>query len=493
MKTTISVLAIGACLGLSGCDNLSNKATPERLDTLRREGVDEKKRQQAEANLAKTLDRANSIAGLNADLGGSTVGNPQTMPLNTLLRASLEHNPDISRAVQGINKADAQRLRAVFGYLPQLSYALTQSDVTTEVVSSDNEVFELGSATYPVEMGMLELRQPLIDMSRVYGIKLASTARTASEVRYLAAVQAALYETFDAYLIGVQSQLKMDELDRRAQSLGRQAGAESALAETGLADETAQRSLLTEQAQAESDLSIETTRYNEALARLAYLSGQAVSGVQPVSVPAGIRGTERRIPLQSALEAAQKNNPEMLVTAIGVVQSDLGRKQALAADFGPVLDFFMTMEDESREGSRFGGGSVTAETITGLRVTLPIFNARGDGLRTLDANVDLRGAVVDYHATRRKLETDISMTLERMKQLSHAIDRLSSASAAASANLQAEQTRFANGESSELAVLARERLAGEMRMEAEVQKVEYLRSWVKLQYLTGAMSVDVLG
>ncbi|PTE23453.1 hypothetical protein C5F48_01695 [Cereibacter changlensis JA139] len=492
-RRTISLLAVGACLGLAGCDGMSNKATPERLGKLVDNGLPEDTRAKADERFDKTMSRANSIAGLNEALGGDAVGNAAPRPLGELLRAALEHNPDIGRAAQDINRADAQRMRAIFGYLPQISANYVSSTVETTVVASDNGVFEKGTATYPVTTLTLELKQPLIDMSRVYGIQLGRTARTASEARYIASVQKALYETFDAYLLASQSKMKMDELGRRSASLRAQAGAEASLSESGLANETSRRSILSEQAQAESDRAIETTRYVEALSRLAYLTGTAISDVQPVAVPNGVLGTEQRLSPEAAKEAARRNNAELLTIAMSVVQADLTRKQAIAADFAPVVDLFMRMETETREGSRFGGGSETEETTTGVRLTLPIFNARGDGLRTLDANVDLRASIVDFHATRRQVDTETLMTLERMKQLSSAIGRLSQAYNSANANVRTERDRLETGESNNLILAARERQAGEFKMELEVQRIEYLRAWVRLQFLTGAMSKNVLG
>ncbi|MCL4069184.1 TolC family protein [Pseudomonas sp. GX19020] len=491
-KGAISLLALVAGFGLAACDGMSNKATPERLDGLVTNGVDGKKREKAEGAFDKAMARANSIAGLNEALGGDATMNAGAVPLNTLLEAALEHNSDLGRAAQDINRADAQRMRAIFGYLPQLSLNYTSSTVDTTVVSSDNQVFELGTANYPVTTMYVEMRQPLIDMSRIYGIKLGSTARTAAEVRYIATAQKVLFETFDAYLVASQSKAKITELKARAESLRRQSSAESVLTDAGLANDTSRRAILTEQARAESDLAIETTRYAEALSRLSWLTGTAISDVQKVDVPGSIMGSERNVTAEAAKEAARKNNPELLSIAIGVVQADLARKQAIAADFGPVVDLFMTMETETREGSRFGGGSETEETTTGVRVTLPIFNARGDGLRTLDANVDLRAAIVDFHASRRQVDTETVMVLERMKQLSASIGRLSQAASNANANAKTERDRVATGESNELILAARERQSSEMKMELEVQRIEYLRAWVKLQHLTGAMNKNVL-
>ena len=489
MKTVSAALMLSSAFLLGACDTMSNKATPERLDALLQTGVKPERQSIAEELLANALGRQNSIAGL-AQLGDSAVENPVDVALNEVMRASLERNPDIADAAQDINRADAQRLAAIFGYLPQVSANVTMSNVKTTVVESDNQVFQLGSATYPVLNYGVELRQPILNLGKIYAIQLASTVQTTTEVAYVAAVQKALFDTFDAYLIASVSRARIDELGRRAGLLASQATREAALTDSGLNDALTIRALLAEQARVQGDASVETARYAEALGTLSYLTGTAISGVKVVSVPQGVMGTERRTTPAQAIAAAQESNPELLVTAMQVVQSDLSRKRAIATDFSPVLDLFARYEQEDREGSRFGGGSVTQDTTTGVQLKLPILNGNGDGLRTVEANVDLRSGVVNYHATKRRLETEITMTLQRMAQLSKAMGQMSSAAQQASENVTAEQGLIADGQSSELQLVSRQVLESQLREAAAVQRIEYLRAWARLQYLTGAMSVD---
>ncbi|MBV7407465.1 TolC family protein [Maritimibacter sp. DP1N21-5] len=491
IKTTFA-LALTAAVGLAACDGTTNKATPERLEALRTEGINPDRRAKEDQRFANTLARANSIAEVNADFGQSAVDNPANAALPDLLQNALERNTDIGRAAQNINRADAERLNAIFGYLPQVSANFTRTQVRSRVISSDNAVFQLGTATYGVTTMGATVTQPLVNVSRIFAIQTATTARTIAEVRYIAAVQKAIFDTTDTYLAAAASKMRMQEYQTRGASLGRQAATEMGLADSGLASDQARRALLSEQGQVQSDYALEAANYAQLLGRLSALTGTAISGVGAVSAPGGISGTEGRMSVAQAVALAEKNNPEILAIAMSVVEADLARKGAMAADFGPVVDAFANIERETRGGSRFGGGSKTQEMTAGVQVTIPLFNARGDGLRTLNANVDLRSAVVDYHATRRELETRIAMTLERMKQLSTASGQLSQAYRAAQANVQSERDLVASGQSNDLVLAARQRLASQLQVQAEVQRVEYLRAWNELQYLTGALNTNAL-
>lgn len=491
MKPMVSAALLCSLAAISACDKSTNKATPERLAALLEGGIADEKQAKLDEKLAKTMARANSIAGLNTDFGGDALANPDTVDLATLLAATLERSPAIGRAAQEINRADAKRLNAIFGYLPQVSASFTQTELDQNVISSDNQVFELGRAKYPVVNMAVELRQPIFDLSRIYGIQLASTARSNAEVSYVAAVQSALYETFDGYLIAAQSKARLDALRQRGQMVSRQVNSETGLAESGLTDAQTSRSLSAELSRISGDAAIEDGRYAEALSKLSFMTGTAISDVQAGSIPRGVMGAERKITAEQAIAAAQTNNPALLSVAMGVVQGDLARKQAIATDFMPVLNAFATMEQEDRAASRFGGGSVTQDTSVGVKLTLPILNASGRGYSTFETNVDLREALLTYHARKRQIATDISSTLERMASLSAAIGQLGSAASSAEDNADTENAKLETGDSTEVQVVARELLGSQLREQMSYQQMEYLRAWARLQFLTGAMSAKV--
>lgn len=476
---------------LIGCDKSTNRASPERLAVLLNDGLLETKEIKVNERLAKVLARENSVKELADAFGSSALDNPSTVDLATLMQATLERNPDIGRAAQAINRADAERLNAIFGYLPQVTASFTQTNLDQQVVSSDNAVFELGRAKYPVTNMGVELRQPIFDLSRIYGIQLASTVRSNAEVSYIAAVQRALYETFDAYLLAVQSKTRSDALRQRGMMITRQVNSETGLAESGLTDAQTSRSLQAELQKVAGDAAIEDARYAQALSELSFATGTAISDVQQGSVPRGIMGTERRITAEQAIEAAQANNPALLSVAIGVVERNLARQQAIATDFMPVLNAFATLEKEDRAGSRFGGASVTQDTSVGFKLTLPILNASGRGYSTLETNIDLREALLSYHAQRRQIATDINGTLERMAALSTALGQLGQAASTAQENADAEAAKLETGDSTEIQLVAREILANQLAEQADFQELEYVRAYARLQFLTGAMSVDL--
>ncbi len=470
-------------IAMAGCaERQTTKATAERLDGLLTTGIDGETRTRAEERLQKTLTKENATGALASNFGDAE-GSEGAVSLNQILASTLERNPDIGIAAQAINHADAQRMNAIYGYLPQVSAFYTYTSLDQEVVESDNDVFEEGRAKYPVTNLGVEVRQPIFDLSRIYGIQLQNTARSVAEVEYIAAVHAAAYETYDAYLVAAQSKSQGKSLGAKMQLVSRQISVESAMVSEGLSTDITGRTYAAELASLAADEAVEASRYSDALSKLSLLSGLVVTDVSDTSLGRLGRGSE--LSEAAAIAKAESGNPALLGSAISVVATELGRRQALAADFAPVINAFALYEDETRAGSRFGGGSQTVDTSVGVRLTIPIFNAEGEGYSSTLETVDLRDAALRYYGDKRKIETEIISTIRRLKELSTAISQSSRALSAITANVNDEQSRVDTGESVDLVVLSRKLAQVSARERLEFQQIEYLRAWGLLQYLTG--------
>ena len=485
LARTLTLVSAAAILVACG-DGQTNKATPDRLSALLASGPDAEALARAEDRFDAALARDNATGALDDAFDGDVASNGTPQTLNALFARTLERNTEIGNAAQALNRAEVQRMNAIYGYLPQLSASVTYSELEQEVVQTDNEVFAEGRASYPVTNFRVELIQPIFNLEKIFDIQAGNTARTVAEVEYIAAVQKATFDTFDAYVSAVQSKARIRSLRQRMSLIARQIANEDALSDIGLQTDTLRNSYASERASLASDEAIETARLTQSLSDLAFLTGTAVTDVSDVTIPAGVLGAERRTSVAQGIAAAEENNPALLATAIGVVEAELGRKQALAADFSPVLDAFARYEDEEREGSRFGGGSRTVDTTYGVRLNIPIFNANGQGYQTTLREVDLRQSALEYYAIRRQLQSQIAATYGRMQELSTAIAQSSTAASRAAANVSIETQRLESGESIDVAVISRQLAQASARETLEFQRLEYLRAWGRYQYLTGA-------
>jgi outer membrane protein TolC len=384
-----------------------------------------------------------------------------------------------------MNRADAQRLNAIFGYLPQITLTANQNQIEQEVVSSDNNVFAAGVASYGSTDITFEISQPIFDLSRIFGIRIANTVRTNAEVDYIATVQTVMYEVFDTYVQALQADNSVNSLRRRQALLRRQLNAERNRVEEGLTRQNALRGLEIELA----ELGISSSRREldraRLLSELSLQTGTRIEGVTRSAIPNGISGTERRVSVKDAVDNAMLRNPTVLRSLISVTEADLRNKQARAADFSPVLVAFARQIDEDREDSRFGGGSVTSDTIMGVRLVVPIFNSRGVGYANIETRVDLKDSLLQYVNERREVEADVTATHKRMGDLAAASSRAQSAVRSNRALITQEKALVEAGDSQSYIVSAYESRALEAQAQAADLRLEYVRAWARFSFLTG--------
>ena len=484
MKLMISALT-GITLLAACSDNMTSKATPDRLVILLENGIET----ETQATLIERFDNAilkSEVAtALQAEFDGDAANDTPKVALADILKTAMERNPDIGRAAQKINRADAARLNSIFGYLPQVVASGNYAENEQEVIDTDNEVFQLGVANYASIDGRVELTQPIFDLGRIYAIKLANAMRSSAEVEYIASVQSVMFQTFDTYVRAAQSQNRVSSLRKRQALLKQQLDAETTRADAGISEDRAINALRVEMANIGVELSQERLRYNTTLSELAFLSGMRVDQVTTLSTPRGVFGLERRVSIDEAIGTASQNNPELLGSIIAVAEQDIRKRQAISVDFAPVLEGFARLQYEQRESSRFAGGSTTQDVIYGVRLVVPLFNASGQGYSNLIARVDFRDALLQYFAKKRQISTDISSTHSRLRELTRSISESRRAAKSARALVDNERALVSAGKSEAFLVAALEAREVQARERVRYYELEYLRAWGRFEYLSG--------
>jgi outer membrane protein TolC len=477
-------LACTLIVGLAACQQLTSTATDERLDALRSSGLDTEKRDAIDERLTVIEDRE-GVSELLETFDTDNAASPREFTLAQALDQALEGNIDIGRAAQDINAADVERLAAIFGYLPQVRATASRTQIQQEVIRSDNTVFNAGTANYGSLDYALEIEQPLLDMSRIFQIRIANTARSGAEVAYLAAVQRAMFETFDAYLTAGQAQQRRQSLQRRASLVSRQIRRERDRAETGVSDPAAVIALQQSYNAILVDAAAAEIAQARALGDLSRLAGAPIDRVEIPAFPRNMRGVERSTTVAQAISSAVENNPTILQSIVELAEYDLRRLQSINADFTPVITAFGRLVNEDRQGSRFGGGSETQDMIVGVRIVVPLFNADGQGYRMLTSQIDFEQAALAYANEKRQVSAQIRGVHGQLVNLTKAIGRAQSAAASARRLVAAERARVDAGTSQPFVVT--ELQSRELAARATVQEyqMDYFRAWGELQYLTG--------
>nr|WP_319514414.1 TolC family protein [uncultured Cohaesibacter sp.] len=480
-----------AMLPLAGCVVASSGDVSDvTLAKLRSQGVSASVEQSIKQRAEKALSSTESKRKIkrHAELQNRAV--EQSVSLEDLLKSTLERNTTIASAANNIDRSSAQHMNAILGYLPQISAAYTYEYLDERVLSSDNAVYQLGEAQYPVKTGSFTIEQPLWDLSRIYAIKYAHTTSRKSEVDYLAAIAEASHKVFGTYLMAVQSKLRMQSLQKRQHFINRQITGQAVLDTNGMGDEGSLAALRGNKADLHAEETLEAATFEQSITELARLSGTVVSDVQDIKFPKGFEGIEDGLDLEEAVADALSHNPRMLSSALQVTAAEQRYRQALASDFSPVVSSYLTFEDEERTASRFGGGSHTQDTTLGFKLSIPIFNASGAGYSNAVMVQDADSAAIDHHALARELETQLRATYARMRALTKSLRSLNQVVVQNGRAYRNERNKLTNGQSVDLAVAARELSLNKAIERRNYYQIEYLKSWGQLQYLLGKNLLD---
>lgn len=483
-------LACGVALVmLSGCASLIDRVSDHRLAQLRDTGLEAEVEARARDRLDNVMTSDDRMEALTDTFGA--LPEADSPELGVLMGAALDSNPAIGRAAQGVERAEAERLNAIFGYLPQVSASIQRDQLDQEVVETDNQVFQAGTASYPVNTDRIQLTQPIIDLSRIFGIRIANSARSLAEIEYVKSVKDVSAEVFDQYVIAIQSGQRAGFLQERLDLMDQQVGGIQRRIGVGEGQIVDLASMRSERGSLAAEIAFERTRYRNAVSTLSALSGRVITGGLPTELPA-VTAYGPSTDLDRSLALGREENPAIMAAAFQVVMANMESWQSVFEDFAPVLSAYASLDREDRANSRFGGGSVTDDQLVGLRLTIPLFNASGRGYSSLTRRVDERVAALDYLATRREVETGIRGAHDRLNALADAISAARLSVRDAESALEREQDRVALGEGVNYSVLSRQVRLNVARERLAFYQAEYLRAWGELQYLTGGSLNEVV-
>ena len=406
--------------------------------------------------------------------------------LTGLIRLTLNHNGEIARAAESVTAADIAAVNAAFAYLPRLSAVGEYTRVFQDVIDSDNEVFREGNADFPVLNIQTELRQPIIDFPRLFGIRRADTGRSVARAAYLGVAQASVFNVVNTYVNALDYKHRLASVEERIRLLDRQITAELRLMETGRSTPAAAQLLEIEQGSAALERTEFAEDYAMALAELSRLVGRQVPDVADFALPDEVWEHAGRGPLDAYLTAALKDNPLVKQRRIESLERRQLYEESLLVDFAPTLEGFVRQEYEDRDASRFGGGSETLDHTIGLQLTVPIFNVRGDGYRSREQLSELRQAVIGEAQLRRELEGEIPSLLMRLNAQRQSMRNAEAAVAAAERLVASAEVGVRAGINPEFMVTMQQLQLERAREWADRTRYAFVRSWVRLAYLTGS-------
>jgi len=289
------------------------------------------------------------------------------------------------------------------GLLPTVSLSYSRSETSQDIISSDNTVFQKGSDDFPTTNYYLSLTQSIYSYAnwKRYGKAKEETKRVDAELN--AVEQDLLLRTAERYFAVLAVQEDYAAIKSEKTSVEQHLRLIKAKRESGQIRRT---DLLDAQARFMQALSRELeirSRLKDAMEMLRELTGES-AGFLTTLGNMELVTPEPRDP-KSWFEQAVESNPELKIRrfAVSAAQEEVSLRKG---GHYPTLDLEITVGNEEKEGTLFGGGSNIDEEILALNFNLPIYSGGIVSSRVREA-IKLHSRTKDeleleYRAVRRQ-------------------------------------------------------------------------------------------
>ena len=371
------------------------------------------------------------------------------------------------------------------GLLPTVSLSYSRSETSQDIISSDNTVFQKGSDDFPTTNYYLSLTQSIYSYAnwKRYGKAKEETKRVDAELN--AVEQDLLLRTAERYFAVLAVQEDYAAIKSEKTSVEQHLRLIKAKRESGQVRRT---DLLDAQARFMQALSRELeirSRLKDAMEMLRELTGESAGSLTTLGNMELVT-PEPRDP-KSWFEQAVESNPELKVRrfAVSAAQEEVSLRKG---GHYPTLDLEITVGNEEKEGTLFGGGSNIDEEIIALNFNLPIYSGGIVSSRVREA-IKLHSRTKDeleleYRAVRRQTFSTYDGVLTDISK----IEALQKSVEAYELGVEAKSIGFESGLTNSLTVLDAERDLFFARSEYARARYGYLLNGLRLKRAVGVLS-----
>jgi len=394
--------------------------------------------------------------------------------------------------LMGLNQHGASSevlVQARAGLLPTLSLSYSHSETSQNIVSSDNTVFQKGSDDFPTDNYYLSLTQSIYSYSnwKRYGKAKEELKRVDAELE--AVEQDLLLRTAERYFAVLAVQEDYAAISSEKASVGQHLRVIKAKRESGQVRRT---DLLDAQARYMQTLSRELeirSRLKDAMEMLRELTGESAGSLKTL----GEMALERPDPVdpKAWFQQAVQYNPEMKIRRFAVSAAQAEVKLRKGGHY-PTLDLEVTIGNEVKEGTLFGGGSDIDEEIIALNFNLPIYSGGIVSSRVREA-VKLHSRTKDeLELETRAVQRQTFSTYDGVLTDISKIEALKKSVEAYELGVEAKSIGFESGLTNSLTVLDAERDLFFARSEHARARYGYILNGLRLKRAVGVLTATDL-
>lgn len=403
---------------------------------------------------------------------------------------AVDSDPQFQADFHGKQATDERYYQARSALLPQINVNVERSEISQDIVSTDNEVYGSGSTSYPTTVYGVSLEQSIYDYSRwaAFGQAKLEIQQAASELevsrqdlylrvaeRYFAVL--ALSENL-SFLQAEKKQVQTNLEQVRARF------EDGLIREIDLLD--AQARFLQVEAR-ELDVA---NRLRDALNALA-----EVSGVRPVELSLVDEDLTLASPEPSSVEAwielAMQRNPRLSAARLAVEVANQQVKVSRGGHY-PTLDLSLDYDNDETEGSLFGGGSEVETQTIRVGLDVPVYSGGRVSSEVREGTRLIEAGQARLEQVRRELDREIRAAFEGIVTAMSRVRALSESLTANQRIVEYRQVAYESGVMPVLELLDAERDLFFARSELASARYDYLISVLRLKHAAGVINGEDL-
>ncbi|MCE8040773.1 TolC family outer membrane protein [Halomonas daqingensis] len=400
------------------------------------------------------------------------------------------NDPQFQADFYGKQATDERYYQARSALLPQVSVNASRSEITQDIVSSDNEVFDSGSTSYPTTVYGVSIEQSLYDYSRWAAFSQAKQEiqQAASELE--AARQDLYLRVAERYFTALALHENLSFLRAEKQQVGTNRDQVRARHEDGLAREIdlldAEARFLQVEAR---ELDVEN-RLRDALNALEEVTGVLPNRLRLVNDNLQLERPQPDSP-DAWTELALQRNPRLQAASLAVDVAMQNVRVRRGGHF-PTLGLSLNYENDDTEGSLFGGGSQVETQTIRLGLNVPVYSGGMVSSQVREGEQLIEAGRARQEQVRRELQRNVragyqgivtAMARERaLRESLRANERIA----------ESRQVGFESGVIPLLDLLDAERDLFFARSELASARYDYLISVLRLKHAAGVINREDL-
>jgi outer membrane protein len=406
-----------------------------------------------------------------------------------LYLAANHDNPALGAAQEGVNASTDSLHDAYFGLLaPRANAIFDKSREKQQVYRTDNPLFTTGKTYFGNYSRTLEIVQPIFDARLLAQLHGAYASADRAEHELDSAQQKLAYDLIEAYLLALGSADSLHLAQTEEAALTQHVREVRRRMEAGLAHQTDLEEVSARQGTSAAQAYAAGAALGEAFAAIERRTGIEIAAIVPLANTIGMAPPQPN-KADDWVAAAVANNPDLKALDDSTLEALAHYEASLGAD-APRVELRFTDNRLDAGSSLYGGGALTSDRTLLLRLTVPLFNADGNGYPVFSDRAKWREAKYKLDDQKREIEQKVQSAFIEVASNSQRARVLGDAAASQQRVVDEKHQRFRSGLTTITDVLDSERDAYQAQRALLSARYNYLLNLMLLKRLAGAISRD---